>query len=192
MDLATYFGLPGGNNDINVLDRSPMLSDLLQGPDNGLTFQVNGHEYSRYYLLADGIYPQWSCFLQPILAPQGEKREHHTKMQSGARKDVECAFRVLRARWEVVKNPCRSWDLETIDNIMMACIIMHNMVIHDEQGKDLEPLFTPGVTDGDMPRGLTFRALNRATREIENIQTHYSLRNDVIEHLWRLKGENMY
>jgi hypothetical protein len=33
-----YFGLPSGNNDINVLDRSPMLSDLLQGPGNGMTF----------------------------------------------------------------------------------------------------------------------------------------------------------
>jgi hypothetical protein len=53
-------------------------------------------------------------------------------MQSGAREDVERAFGVLQARWEVVKNLCRSWDLETIDNIMMACIIMHNMIIHDE------------------------------------------------------------
>jgi hypothetical protein len=52
-----YFGLLGGNNDMNALDRSPMLSDLLQGPGNGLTFQVNGHKYSCYYLLADRIYP---------------------------------------------------------------------------------------------------------------------------------------
>jgi hypothetical protein len=62
-------------------------------------------------------------------------------MQSGAHKDVEHTFEVLQARWEVVKNPCRSWDLETIDNIMMACIIMHYMIIHDEQKEDLEPLF---------------------------------------------------
>jgi hypothetical protein len=98
--------------------------------------------------------------LQPIHAPQGEKQEHYTKMQSGACKDVERAFGVLQARWEMVKNLCRSWDLETIDNIMMACIIMHNMVIHDEKGEDLEPLFTPRVIDGDMPRGWTFRELN--------------------------------
>jgi hypothetical protein len=90
-----FFGLPSGNNDINVLDRSPMLSDLLQGPGNGMTFQVNGHEYIWYYLPVDGIYSQWSFFLQPIHAPQEEKREHYTKIQSGARKDVEHAFGVL-------------------------------------------------------------------------------------------------
>ena len=33
-----------------------MLSDLLQGLGNGMTFQVNGHEYNHYYLLADMIY----------------------------------------------------------------------------------------------------------------------------------------
>jgi hypothetical protein len=92
-----FFGLPGGNNDINVLDRSPLLGNLLQGAGHDMTFEVNGHVYNRYYLLTDGIYPQWSCFLQPIHAPQGEKKEHYTKMQSGARKDVERAFGVLQA-----------------------------------------------------------------------------------------------
>ena len=28
-----------------------------------------------------------------------------------------------------MKNFVRQWDLETISNIMMACIIMHNMTI---------------------------------------------------------------
>jgi hypothetical protein len=52
---------------------------------------------------------------------------------------------------------------------MMACIIMHNIIIHDEQGEDLEPLFTLGIIEGGMQRGLTFRELNRATREVENM-----------------------
>jgi hypothetical protein len=75
-----FFGLPGGNNDINVLDRSPLVANLLGGEGSDMSFEVNGHVYSRYYLLADGIYPQWSCFLQPIHQPQGEKKEHYTKM----------------------------------------------------------------------------------------------------------------
>ena len=51
---------------------------------------------------------------------------------------MERAFGVLQARWEIVKNPMRQWDLETISNIMMACIIMHNMIIKDERGLRLE------------------------------------------------------
>jgi hypothetical protein len=103
-----FFGMPGGNNDINVLDRSPLISNFLRGEGNDMQFIVNGNLYNRYYLLADGIYPQWSCFVQPISAPQGEKREHFTKVQSALRKDVERAFGVLQARREIVRNPIRA------------------------------------------------------------------------------------
>ena len=74
----------------------------------------------------------------------------------------------------------------------MACIIMHYMIIRDEQREDSEPLFTYGITDDGMRRGLTFREFNKATREVENMQIHYSLQNNMIEHLWHLKGENIY
>jgi hypothetical protein len=58
-----FFGMRGGNNDINVLDHSPLITNLLQGEGNNMQFEVNGHVYNRYYLLTDGIYPRWSCFL---------------------------------------------------------------------------------------------------------------------------------
>ena len=101
-------------------------------------FEVNGHVYPRFYLLTDGTYPPWACFIQSIHEPQGPMKEHFTKCQEGAQKDVERAFGVLQARWEIVKNPVRQWDLETISNIMMACIIMHNMIIEDERDLRLE------------------------------------------------------
>jgi hypothetical protein len=124
-----FFGLHGGNNDINVLDRSPLIANLLRGEDQNMSFHVNGHVYPRYYLLTDGIYPQWSCSLQPIHEAQREKLQHYIKVQEGARKDVERAFGVLQARWEIVRNSVRQWDLQTVTHIMIACIIMHNMII---------------------------------------------------------------
>ena len=99
---------------------------------------MNEHEYSRFYLLTDGIYLPWACFIQPIHEPLGPMKEHFTKCQDGAWKDVERAFGILQARWKIVKNPVRQWDLETILDIMMACIIMHNMIIEDERGLRLE------------------------------------------------------
>jgi hypothetical protein len=69
-------------------------------------------------------------------------------MQAAARKDVERAFGVLQARWEIVKNPCRQYDLHTITNIMICCIILYNMIIDDEQGQDLEPVFDQGISGG--------------------------------------------
>jgi hypothetical protein len=139
--------IPGWNNDINVLDRSPLISNFLRGKGSDTRFTVNDNVYNRYYLLADGIYPQWSCFVQPIHAPQGEKRENFTKMQSALRKDVERTFGVLQARWEIVRNPVRTWGLETIGDIMMSCIILHNMV---EQDGDIKSIFDLPMRGGSM------------------------------------------
>lgn len=40
----TFFGLPGGNNDINVLNDSPLVANLLGREGNDMSFKVNGHE----------------------------------------------------------------------------------------------------------------------------------------------------
>ena len=54
-------------------------------------------------------------------------KEHYTKYQEDARKDFERAFGVLQARFEILKKFVLQWDVGTIEDIMMACIILHNM-----------------------------------------------------------------
>jgi hypothetical protein len=78
-----YFGLPGSNNDLNVLDRSPLVHDMFRGAGMDLNFIVNEVTYSGYYLLADGIYPTWAIFIQTIADAQDEKRKHFSKCQEG-------------------------------------------------------------------------------------------------------------
>uniref|UniRef100_A0A0D3CGX1 DDE Tnp4 domain-containing protein n=1 Tax=Brassica oleracea var. oleracea TaxID=109376 RepID=A0A0D3CGX1_BRAOL len=78
--------------------------------------------------LPDGIYPKWSTFIQSISHLQGPKAELFARLQEATRKDVERAFRVLQARFAIVKNPALSLDKERIGNIMRACIILHNMI----------------------------------------------------------------
>ncbi|XP_056866663.1 uncharacterized protein LOC130512572 [Raphanus sativus] len=70
-----FFGLPGTLNDINVLDRSQVFSDIIQGRAPKVNFTVNGHNYRMAYYLTDGIYPKWSTFIQSIPLPQGLKAE---------------------------------------------------------------------------------------------------------------------
>lgn len=186
-----FFGLPGSNNDVNVLDRSPLVHNMLTGAASDMTFVVNGQQYNRYYLLADGIYPQWSCFVQSIHMPQDEKRKHFSKRQEACRKDVERCFGVLQARFAIIRNPCRQWNVEVISDIMFACCILHNMILADERGLGLENVLGD-LTEGAVPlqRGLSFEDLVTHTRELENEETHYDLRGDLIEHLWQLKGTN--
>ena len=52
-----FFGVAGSNNDINVLNRSPLFTEVLQGRAPKVHFTINGTEYNMGYYLADGIYP---------------------------------------------------------------------------------------------------------------------------------------
>ena len=61
------------------------------------------------------------------------KAKHFATAQEAQRKDVERAFGVLQARFQIVCQPARLWDEATLRDIMTACIIMHNMIIEDER-----------------------------------------------------------
>ena len=52
-----FFGLPGSNNDINMLGWSHVFSKFVQGPAPAVNYSINGHNYTMRYYLVDGIYP---------------------------------------------------------------------------------------------------------------------------------------
>ncbi|XP_057780013.1 uncharacterized protein LOC130998617 [Salvia miltiorrhiza] len=61
-----FFGTPGSCNDINVLHRSPVFNDVLEGRTPKVNYVVNGRHYDRAYYLTDGIYPSWAVFVKSI------------------------------------------------------------------------------------------------------------------------------
>ncbi|XP_062073352.1 uncharacterized protein LOC133777681 [Humulus lupulus] len=42
-----FFGVPGSNNDLNVLNQSPLFTEILQGQAPRVEFTINGTQYSR-------------------------------------------------------------------------------------------------------------------------------------------------
>lgn len=52
-----FFGLPGSNNDINVLERSFLFTELAQGCAPQVNYSINGLDYTMGYYLAGGIHP---------------------------------------------------------------------------------------------------------------------------------------
>jgi hypothetical protein len=58
-----YFGMLGSNNDINVLDRSPLVFNMLQVVGDDIHVVLDGTTYPRYYLLANNIYSKWAYFV---------------------------------------------------------------------------------------------------------------------------------
>ncbi|WVZ97408.1 hypothetical protein U9M48_042948 [Paspalum notatum var. saurae] len=97
------------NNDINVLQKSPVFSSYLNSQSTPVEFEVNSRTYNMGYYLADGIYPEWPAFVKSIRHPMEKKTQHFSRRQESARKDIERAFGVLRARFAPVRGPVYGW-----------------------------------------------------------------------------------
>jgi hypothetical protein len=127
-----FFGVARSNNDINVLNQSPLFFYALKGEVAQIHFSVNGNEYNTGCYLADGIYTEWAAFMKTMSLPQTEKQKLSAKFQ-GARKDVERAFGVLQSRFTIVCQPAGLWKRTSDGRIMLACVILHNMIVEDER-----------------------------------------------------------
>ena len=71
--------------------------------------------------------------MKTIPVPQGQKQKLFTVVQEAYRKDVERAFRVLQARFTIVCGLAQFFHLKTLQKIMKACCILHNMIVKDER-----------------------------------------------------------
>ncbi|KAH1243094.1 hypothetical protein GmHk_07G020254 [Glycine max] len=130
---ARGFLVASSNNDINVLNQSPVFDDVLQGRAPPVQFTINETPYNMGYYLAYGIYPDWPTFVKIIPMLQGPKRKLFTKCQEATRKDVERAFGVFKSRFAIICGLSRAWNIDTMKDIMLTCIILHNMIVEDER-----------------------------------------------------------
>jgi hypothetical protein len=137
-------------NDINVLQCSHFFDNLARGIAPPVNVTVNGRNYNMGYYLADGIYPPWATLIRPISSPQSNKHKYFTAKQAEYRKEVEHAFCVLQATYQIIKEgPTRLWDVYDLEYIVDCVIILHNMGIMYEQGmeelqpKDYDDAFVP-------------------------------------------------
>ncbi|KAK1650361.1 hypothetical protein QYE76_068166 [Lolium multiflorum] len=185
---ASFAEVAGSNNDLNVLNQSPLFTDVLRGEAPVVNFTVNGHEYNYGYYLADGIYPSWPVFMKGVTLPQSEKQRMFTAAQSAWRKDVECAFGVLKARFNILAVPGRSFSRRTLGLIMRACVILHNMIIHDERGTNLEHNYEtvesnvgPAIHHHAPP---SLAARIQMDNEMRDSPVYTQLQQDLIEHVW--------
>ena len=194
--------MPRSNNDINVLNASNLFANLREGCGPSANYTIMGNHYNMGYYLADGIYPKWATIVQSISHPQELAHEFFAKKHESYRKDVERAFGVLQARFAIVRGPVRFWHHEDLSFIMKACIILHNMIIEDEQVDDNELVAIASSNDDydslgtngpvEVSRGpIPFDQFMASNRVIRDSNTYYALRHDIIAHLWTLHGQGV-
>ena len=192
-----FFGAAGSNNDINVLNQSTLFTEVLQGRAPEVQFMVNGNQYNMGYYLTDGIYPEWATFVKSVPRPLSAKDKLFADKQAGVRKDVECAFGVLQARFAIIRNPARMWEREALSQIMYACIILHNMIVEDERdsyGKrndyDYDQTNSAALVNYYHGPINEFARMLEINTAIHNRSKHCSLKADLTEHIWQRFGSN--
>ncbi|XP_065616857.1 uncharacterized protein LOC111991628 [Quercus suber] len=178
------------------MSQSHVFSELAQGRALAVNYLINGHDYTMGYYLADGTYPQWSTFVKTIPRPLRVKRKLFAKAQEAYRKDVERAFGVLQTRFAIVRGPRWFFYHETLQDIMKACIILHNMIIEDEREEaevvDLDYEQIDEMSCTPMPREPTneFTEFTQVHQCIRDREVHSQLQMDLVKHLWQLQGES--
>ncbi|KAK1407726.1 hypothetical protein QVD17_39350 [Tagetes erecta] len=121
-----YFGSVGTNNDINVLEASPIIEDCVAG--------------------------------------------------------IERPFGVLKKRWHFVSNPCRLGSKEKMTYVMYACLILHNMILKDDDKAYCQD-YSPGYVEPERERiSMEERITN--SNFIRQKEAQYALTTDLIEHCW--------
>jgi hypothetical protein len=174
--------------NINVLNQSPLFIDVIRGRTPEVSFTVNGHEHHMGYYLADGIYPSWPVFVKGVHVSQQEKHQFFSMKQASVRKDMECAFGLLKKRFNILAIPDRSYSQRTLDLIMRACIILHNMIIdgerdggYDDNYHTVTSVIAPPVTY-EAPASLT-TILQREAHLTSGLM-FLSLQSNLIQHVW--------
>ena len=84
------------------------------------------------YLIVDGGYHRWRILQCPLKQSSDKKECLHSRWLESVRKDVECAFGVLKVMFRCLKLPSRFQNLTVTENIFITCCILRNMLMDDE------------------------------------------------------------
>jgi Plant transposon protein len=141
---------------------------------------------------------------------QTAKVKAYTKAQESVRKDVERAFGVLVARFHILARPCNFWYREDVADIMISCIILHNMAVEDRRDGYQSELLELANTDearfhvdgkqlvwessNMVPEtaltGTWAEMVAKRHADSQSKVDHFTLRNDPTEHIWNLQGSD--
>lgn len=132
------YGYAGTMNDINVMDRSPLLARFADGrfavvenEAGTVPYSIGEEEFPQMFVLTDGAYPQFSRFVKGIKVPLTAEQKKYTGWQEAARKDIERAFGVIQILWKFTARPILLYGLQNISARIATCMMLHNMLVSD-------------------------------------------------------------
>ena len=81
------------------------------------------------WLAIDGGYHKWAATQAASKVRSDEGYAEWRKQMESVRKDIECFFGRMKARWRMLKTPISFHDKEDIDNAFMTCVGLQNILL---------------------------------------------------------------
>ncbi|CAM9101396.1 unnamed protein product, partial [Pylaiella littoralis] len=78
---------------------------------------------------------KWRTLIEPTKYPITEEDIRFSGRLESVRKDVECFFGILKARFRILKLAMTYQKQERLDYVFFTCCILHNM-LHTYDGMD--------------------------------------------------------
>jgi Plant transposon protein len=195
------FGAPGARNDINIYNQSLFFNDIRSGkwPSVEPSIKIGDFDLTWYYLLADGIYPRVKHLITSMKATTAREKLFANQQES-VRKSVERVFGVMFQRFNIIYQPSRLFDKGSMEDVMYACCIIHNMVVESRKESytgtrharliNLQACLGSSATLITEPEDLREASLFWASRldEEESPRIQKELKNALASYMWAQKG----
>lgn len=133
MHVSEYFYGTWNDKQITVNDTYPM--DVYGGElFRDLRYVLYTKDgvpitYQGAWLAVDGGYQKAACFINPMHNRFAFPEVVFSEWLESVRKDVECAFGILKIRFRLLRNPVVYQDGETISNAFKTACMLHNMLL---------------------------------------------------------------
>lgn len=158
--LNTTRGSPSAFNDKILVN----FDDLLCGIDSGTLlsdvvfelFEYDGAggivtaRYSGVYALVDCGYLARATLVCPIKYPDTEVQLRWSRWLESMRKDVECAFGIMKGRFRILKTGIRLHGVGVVDDLWATCCALYNMLLDVDGLNDEWENGVSGDWEGEM------------------------------------------
>lgn len=137
--ISSFF--VGSSTDITMSYWDPVTKHLLSGDFDMIseslanytfkTFDFDGKttNWKGVYCITDRGYLKRSVFVDPDIKSFAKNHVMWSEWLESVRKDVECTFGILKARFRFLRNAVRYHYPDTIEQATRCCAILHNILL---------------------------------------------------------------
>jgi hypothetical protein len=127
----------GNTNDKTICKYDSFISKLRYKNDpvfrncKFVLYDENGNQYEETdpFLISDNGFMKWSCLICPFKIYSLASEVFWSKHLESVRKDVECAFGILKGRFTCLKLGLLLHNIDDVNYLFKACVMLHNMLL---------------------------------------------------------------